>query len=744
MRLSKSKKILLTILLACVMVMCIAFGAVSTAFAARTVTMTGSNFFYANDGAKIYAYEDVRIEPVEKVDSNGKGTGEYEDGDVKHNYTMFYMTDGDDNVTYRYNLAYHWFAAQTDEDKLDDSCSDSGDYGEGVEGWFSMVIGFNPSFVNDTCDNFDTITIAFQSQQYTKTEDSVTTNYITFVNNGETNPKKAGVYVVITDDEEETKVTKDDFGEDDVLLHTMNGTQGTGVVGNTNKAARITIEFTGYGVPEYDEDTDELISSHNGEYSVRVSSDAGIETDEDGEVTGNSEVMEGYFKNVGGNYSKRVNSTTAGVMPLTFSATFDGANRKDKDTTEVEEETGETDEEDGTGEDVESGDGSDTGTEIGGESEDGEVAAVDENLPNECGMVLFELNGQSFEYSDAESTQDTYYKNGDIIISGSTVNDNAPPVLCLETNLKYLSYGQALSFDYTVVDVLASSPKSEISYYVLTADQYTDANLDYNRVADEETDEDDESLSDGELEKSLAKSPFTLTTDDNRLLIETDIPYLPEETVEANKAASQEGGTGYTTECLAKVCILLTDITSSAGNNKTTYIMLDWYLEDAVTIHEGEKNEANFIPVVKDSQGLSYGYFTEDGSENRLSYSDVMSGYTEGNDDFYSLYTYNFYDAVLAEKYQAEVDKLARDGQEYLLTAGSTSYFYLPEYNGFLGDNLDSYENLTFSVYYDVNGEQGSNTGLAYNALAISLGSEGKYTFTVYATDSSSNKMYYI
>ncbi|MCD8206218.1 MAG: hypothetical protein LUD29_06440 [Clostridia bacterium] len=742
MKLSKTKKILLMTLLAAVMALCLTFASIGTAFAAsRTVTMTGSNFFYANDGAKIYSYRDiVSTESIEKKDSDGKGTGEYDYQDVAQDFTMFYMTDSDDNVTYRYNLAYHWFAAEEDEEKSSESCSDLGDYSEGVEGWFSMVIGFNPSFTQNpeyeegsdadefVCDNFETFTIAFQSQQYTKTEDSVTTNYITFVNNGKSGFDN-GVYVIITDDEEETHKSAEDFEDEEgetlegyTLLHTVNGSQKTGVNQNHMKAARITIEFTGY---------------NEGEYSVKVSSDydenydlPGDETgtddeSEDVDVSGdesvNSEVVEGVFKNVGGTFSKRVNSTTAGVMPLTFSATFPSHTKESS-----------------------SSDGGD------GEDNEEESEAEDVNLPDECGMILFALNGQTFQYVDAEELSESFYKNGSTISSGTTVNDNAPPVLCLGSELSYLNYGEAISFDYTVVDVLASSPKSEIKYYVLTAEQYADENLEYNRVKDEEIEDDD----DERTEDDLKKSPFTLTTDDNRYLIETDIPYLPDDIAAANKEASKEGGTGYTVECLAKVAVELTDITSSSGSNKTTTIMLDWYIEDTVKIHDGEtfegteeSREANFIKVVKDTKGLTYGYFTKDGEDSddgtvkKYSYNDVI---TDGKDDGSYTYYYYYYDKELAEKYQEEVDELWMKEDQYLLNAGSSSYFYLPAYNGFLTDNIDAYENLSFSIYYEVDGENGSNTGLDYNALTISLGSEGVYTFTVYATDSSSNKMYYL
>ncbi len=647
------------IFLAMVIAVCLSFGVFATAYA-RTVTITGSNFFYANDGASIYAYREVQSEE----DDDGETTEKSVD------YVMFYMQDEDANVTYRYNLAYHWYeraeiqseeeSADAEEDETpsedentdeesaalergDEGYENSFDYTSGVEKYFNMTIGFNPGFDENENDkavgDFQTYTITFQSQQYAKTEDAVTTNYLTFVKTSIDSVDDDGnavtipaVYVITTDDKDETEKTEEDFSEDDVALPLV-------VVDKSGDAeritaARITIEFTNYS---------------DGVYTVKVSSSA------------SDEYYEGEFTNIGGTYSKRVNSTTAGVMPLTFTATF------------ADEET----------------EGEETG--------------------RECGMIMFQMNGQDFIYTNADSDAgESLFLNGDQIYEGTTVTDTAAPVLCVNGNLTHLTYGETLDFDYTAIDVLASSPKTTISYYVLTGEQYN-SHIDYNQVEDETIDDE------------LVETPFSLTTSDSRLLIETDTPYLPQSIIDANKTANDTDGSGYSVNCLAKVCIQLTDITSSSNNNMTTYVMLDWYVNDEslITVDKGQENEANFIQVVKDNRGLTYGYTDDEGE-------------------------YHYYDEDAAKEYQEKVDELAIDDNECSLYAGSSNYFYLPEYSGFMTDNLDGYEDLSYYVYYYIDDVTGSNTSLSYNNLSISLSSEGEYKFTVFAKDSAGNDMYYL
>ncbi len=325
----------------------------------------------------------------------------------------------------------------------------------------------------------------------------------------------------------------------------------------------------------------------------------------------------GEFANVGGNYAKAVTSGTTLVYPLSFSAEF------------VEEE-GDRD------------------------------AAL---------MVLYSLNGQVFSLTAVkyDETGDYYY--------GGTVTDDTPPVLCLDNDLKYLTLGGEIDIDYAVIDVLRSSPKATVNYYVLTYDQYKDEEIDYGDV---------------EL--------FTeISSTDEYLLISDRDKYLPD------TEGSAVFGENLTVDMAVKVYLKLTDATS---NGESTIVYLDWYVADEYKLNI---NGADFIAVAKDGLGVTYNY-------------DGVDGQT--------------WEEIIAE-YQAKIDELASD-----LSAGSSSYLYLPSLEKLFSDNATSYSDLTFGIYYYHN-SQASSTNLSSNKLSINVTQQGAYTFTVYATDAAGNNMYY-
>lgn len=68
-------------------------------------------------------------------------------------------------------------------------------------------------------------------------------------------------------------------------------------------------------------------------------------------------------------------------------------------------------------------------------------------------MALYSFNEQSFELSGEEGAR--------------IVKDDTPPVVCLSGDLTTLSYGRSIDIDYTVIDMLATSPRSTLNYYVL-------------------------------------------------------------------------------------------------------------------------------------------------------------------------------------------------------------------------------------------------------------------------------------
>ena len=217
-------------------------GGTVSASADRDVSLTGGNYFYT--------YNDAEISEQQEGDSY---------------YTSFVFADGDSRITYRKNLAYHWFSSVKDDE--------GNPTAEGAEGYLSTEIGFDEL-------TFETFTIEFQSQQYTQTEDGVTNNYVTFVADG------GDVYVKIGEPLAEDATERADEIETIVSESVALSPD------------RLTISFSDYA---------------SGVYQVSVT---------DGSAT-----AEGEFANVGGSYANYVSSNSeTSVIPLTYSAQFaDGA-----------------------------------------------------------------------------------------------------------------------------------------------------------------------------------------------------------------------------------------------------------------------------------------------------------------------------------------------------------------------------------------------------------------------------------
>ena len=125
-----------------------------------TVTVSGTNVFTATEDANVI---------VDKQDDKY--------------YTMFSLASNDDSVSYRRNLAYNWYSGVTTGEG-DDAVST-------VEhGMFNMEIGFKNT-------SFEKFIITFESQQYNKSKDNKSLNYVIFF------PENNGVKVLITDNKDE-------------------------------------------------------------------------------------------------------------------------------------------------------------------------------------------------------------------------------------------------------------------------------------------------------------------------------------------------------------------------------------------------------------------------------------------------------------------------------------------------------------------------------------------------------------
>lgn len=237
--------------------------------AAREMSITtgGSGNFYGSGNAEVLVFP----------------TGEnYENGNPIY-YSMFAFSKNGDGMEYRNNLAYEWYelaspslaTADDGEDKEEEKPTV---HAMGKKGNLTLGVGFE-SFA------FDRFVITFQSQQFSQTEDEVTTNYIVFMpaDNGK-------VKVLITDDEESFK----------------------------DKTAS----------SEWASPLPELDASDSKEIVIKLSKQAGGKY----AVTLNGTEC-GEFVNVGGNYSRYVSSSrTNPVLPLSFKAEWNEGNEPAENT----------------------------------------------------------------------------------------------------------------------------------------------------------------------------------------------------------------------------------------------------------------------------------------------------------------------------------------------------------------------------------------------------------------------------
>ncbi len=347
----------------------------------------------------------------------------------------------------------------------------------------------------------------------------------------------------------------------------------------------------------------------------------------------------GKFENVGKTYAKYSSSTTTPVTPLSFKAIF------------------------------------------AKEAEDGDIDAHGNAF-----MTLYKLNNQSFALTGASD-------NGNHL-SGGRVNDDTPPVLCLDKAVPFIKYNGEITFDYTVIDVFTSSPSLTTSYYMLTKDAvtagtspvYKEEGGDYKKVSDS----------------------------DDQYIFPHGNHYIPQ----AGDYSASIYTEDFEVKAAVKVVLKLTDTTSTGG--QTTYIPLDWYVNDDNLIKLGGDSNKAYIAVATDKLGATYAYNSYDTTNSKWK-SDPDS--MEWKDKL--------------DAYKTEVEKAAKD-----LKAGSKNYFYLPSVESLLADNATAYSDLTFSIYYN-NGSQQQATGKSANGLSINLTKAGKYVFTVYAKDAAGNNMYY-
>lgn len=387
--------------------------------------------------------------------------------------------------------------------------------------------------------------------------------------------------------------------------------------------------LTSLGQVSYDKFKIEFTGSDKGDYNLKI--------------TSGSVELTGTFVNIGKTYAKRSTSTTNPVTPMSFKAKFA--------TEEVDGETVET---------------------------EGHGNAL---------MVLYDLNGQSFKVTGASEQTDEGGKH----YGGGTINDDTPPVLCLDKGVPFINYNEEITFDYTVIDVVTSSPSLTTSYFMLTNTQKDDP--EFNPVYKE----------DGGVYRKVTES-------DDQYMVTHKAHYLP---VAGTDYAETVYDGNFEVKGAVKIVLKLTDISS---DGESTYVLLDWYVPEENLIKLNGDENKKYIAVATDKLGATFAYTANGESHPEDSNTDWKSK---------------------VEAYQAQVDEVAKD-----LQAGSKNYFYLPSVESLLGDNATDYSDLTFAIYFN-NGSQQQSTNKKANELSINLNKAEKYRFTIYASDAQNNKMYY-
>lgn len=311
-------------------------------------------------------------------------------------------------------------------------------------------------------------------------------------------------------------------------------------------------------------------------------------------------------------------------------------------------------------------------------------------------MAIYELNGQSFRLTST-STRSIRQENDHIV--GGQVNDTQPPVLCLDSGISFVEKNTELSFSYTAVDVLTQSPTTETYFFMLTN-------------ADAQKSDDEFNPDNFDAERLFKK----VTSDEDLYIYPHASHYIPKDGKDYNAngyGTAFHAGTGENedTEFLpaaaVKIYLKLTDTVSDGG--QSTYVFLDWFVEKEYLLNV---NGHDYIAVAADGEGATFNY-------------------GEGNNSFSE-------DNAIWKAYNEKVQEAAKD-----LRAGSDEDFYLPSVETLFSDNATAYEDMTFAIYYMVNGTTSSNASRKSSQLYIDLTTDGEYLFTVYATDASGNSMWY-
>lgn len=647
----KNLKVKLCLIVALVATMIVTLGIFlgNIALASRYLTVSGTSIFVTSGDAAVWAHA---------VNTDGEGK-EIEDWHDYYFYTMFTFKNDADTVTYRRNLAYNWYYNASDVN----DAFEKPYRGTNGNWWIRDIdtgLAYNSSneckvnddgfwVIGETVTEITKYALPQSAEGYMRLELGFEeVNFEKFVISFETQQfnmtkdEKTTNYVIFLAAEPEGEVSKlyvlitddKDVAEKDAADLLEEDI--------TEGHVKLDIDHVVIQLGESEDGT-------KGDYAVTVSNAGNDET-----------VQKGKFVNVGKMYAKYVSSSTKPVTPLTFKAEF----AKDED----------------------------------GNLAEGQTRAR---------MAIYNLNGQSFvlnrdDNGDTATTSRSLSRHenpdGTIHYEGGQLNDNCPPVLCLDSGISYVKQNAELNFNYVAVDVLTQSPSTVTGFFMFT-----------NDMLEKEGFNPDDYEAEGLFKTVTSEEDLYIFPHANHLIPVDSTHYNCDvDGTTYGAAFSGEEDSDLKPTAAVKIYLKLTDTTSTGG--QSTYVFLDWFVENEYKLRiDGH----DYLAVATDEKGATFNY-------------------GEGNSRFSK-------DNEVWKAYNEKVQEAAKD-----LRAGSDEDFYLPSVETLFVDNATAYEDMTFSIYYMVNGSTMSNTGRTSSRLFIDLATDGDYIFTVYATDAANNGMWYI
>lgn len=336
-------------------------------------------------------------------------------------------------------------------------------------------------------------------------------------------------------------------------------------------------------------------------------------------------------------------------------------------------------------------------------------------------MVLYDVNGQSFALNSYKE------ENGEKVYETKIV-DNAAPVICFTQTPSYLIDGDSINFNYKVIDVIGTSTRATAYYYVLSGEQYSSTEMDYDKT--DYTDDEEQ-------------TPFIeITSSSSIRIISDENTFVP-----ASMLDDEVYG-------LVKIYYKISDRSGSTA--QSSIVFADWYAKDDALVDirdvKGSGESSKFLKLINENghkQGLTY-------AQN----ADLTATAITPDETDPVLYAYKNTIESFRVAYQAKIDEVIANAKDKdgnvvgKLYAGKDSKLYLPSFenltdaDGNVIDIADTDEyfdksDYKYSIYYKAK-TSGSSTSLTANSLAISLTeADVNYRFTIFLTDSFGNDMRY-